>query len=60
MRVLAPRPADRLARLALGLGGHRAGVDDHRVGQTGGRGMRPHDLGFGEVEATTEGDDLEP
>ena len=29
--TLAAQAADRLPRLALGFGGHRAGVDDHRV-----------------------------
>ena len=33
VRPLARQPADRLARLALGLGGHRAGVDDHGIGR---------------------------
>ena len=36
---LAPGLADRLARLAHRLGGHRAGVEDHRVGQP--RGAPP-------------------
>ena len=56
-RLLAPRPADRLARLALGLGGHRAGVHDHRVLEARGRGMAAHHLGFEAVQPAAEGHD---
>ena len=38
------RLPDRLPRLAHGFSRHRAGVDDHRVAQTGGVGMLAHDL----------------
>ena len=51
--------ADRLARLTHGLGGHRASIDDHRVGQPGGAGMRAHDFGLIGVEPATEGDDVD-
>ena len=50
--------ADRLARLALGLGGHRAGVDDDRVFEAGGAAVAAHHLGFEGVEAAAEGDDI--
>ena len=42
--MLAPRAADRLARLALGLGGDGAGVDDHRVASAAARGVAAHHL----------------
>jgi hypothetical protein len=54
----AARLADRLARLALGLGGDRAGVDDDRIGEPGGARMLAHDLRFVGIEAAAEGDDL--
>src|SRR6202035_5669386 len=43
-RPFAPQAADRLARLAGRLRGHRAGVDHDGVCQTGGLRMRPDDL----------------
>ena len=43
-RALAAQPADGLARLPLGLGGDRAGVDDHRVVEGGGTGVAAHHL----------------
>ena len=54
---LSPGAADRLARLALGLGGHRAGVYDDGVVLT--PGMAAHDLGFIGVEAAAEGQDFQ-
>ncbi len=51
--------ADRLARLALGLGGHRAGVDDHRIVEAGRRGLRADHLGFEGVEPAAESNDVE-
>src|SRR6185312_5755297 len=57
-RTLAPRPADGLAGLPLGLGRDGAGVDDDGVGQAGGAGMAPHHLGFEGVEPAAEGDDV--
>ena len=59
VRTLAPRLADRLARLAHGLGGHRAGVDDDRVVEPGRRGMAAHHLDLEGVQPAAEGDDLE-
>src|SRR5262249_36809050 len=55
--VLTPRPADRLARLAHGLSGHRAGVDDDSLGDSRGGGLAKHDLGLVGVEAAAEDDD---
>ncbi len=46
LRPLAARAADRLARLALRLRGHRAGVDDDGVGEAGARGLATDHLGF--------------
>jgi hypothetical protein len=51
--------SDRLSRLAHGLRRHRAGVDDHRLFEPGGVGLRAHDFGFIDVEPATEGDDVE-
>ncbi len=51
--------SDRLSRLAHGLRRHRAGVDDHRLREPGGVGLRAHDFGFIGVEPATEGDDVE-
>ena len=56
-RPFARRAADRLARLAFGLGRHRAGVDDHRVVQAG--GVAAHHLAFVGVQAAAEGEDLD-
>ena len=56
--MLAASPADRLARLALGLGGDGAGVDDDGAVEPGrGRGAA-NDLGFERVQPAAEGDDL--
>ena len=54
-----PRPPNSLARLAHGLGRHRAGVDDHRVAHSGGVGMLAHDFGLIGIEPAAEGDDLD-
>ena len=54
---LARRATDRLARLALRLGRHRAGVDDHRVGQSG--GVAAHHLALVGVQPAAEGEDLD-
>ena len=51
--------ADRLARLALGLGGDGAGVDDDGVAQARRARLGAHHLGFVGVEAAAEGDDLD-
>ncbi len=56
-RPLACRAADRLTRLAFGLGRHGAGVDDHRVGQTG--RMAADDLALVGVQPAAEGEDLD-
>ena len=61
-RVLAPRLADRLAGLAHGLAGHRAGVEDDGAAigrQPGLFGLAAHDFGFVGVEPAAEGDDVE-
>src|SRR5271155_1337625 len=57
--MLAPRPPDRLARLALGFGGHRAGVDNNRIAEPRAFGGAADDVAFERVEPATEGDDLE-
>ena len=56
---LAAGLADRLPRLTHGFGRHRAGIDDHRVREPGGVGMRAHDFGLIGVEPATEGDDVD-
>ena len=56
--LLAARPADRLARLALGLGGDGAGVDDDGVGQPGRGGVGRASPRFVGVEPAAEGEDL--
>ncbi len=55
-RAFALGAADGLAGLALGLGGDRAGVDDHGVGQV--RGVAADDLALVGVQAAAEGQDL--
>ena len=57
--MLAPRPADRLPRLAHGLGGDGAGVDEDGVGEPGLGGRAPHDLGFQRVQPAAEGEDVD-
>jgi hypothetical protein len=42
----APSAPDCLARLALGLGGDRAGIDDHRASQAGSGGSAADNPGF--------------
>ena len=59
---VGPRPAgppNSLAGLPHAFAGHRASVDDHRVGQTGGVGMLAHDFGFIGIQPAPEGDDLD-
>ena len=60
-RVLAARLADRLARLAHGLAGDGAGVEDDRaaveLAEPGGLRLAAHHLGFVGVEPAAEGDD---
>ena len=59
MRPLARRLADRLARLALGLRRHRAGVDDDHIREAG-FGCKPLDrLRFIGVETAAEGEDVD-
>ena len=58
LRVPAARAADRLAGLALGLGGNGAGVDNHRAGEAGRRRGAADDLALESVEPAAEGDDL--
>ena len=58
-RIVAPRLADRLLGLPHGLGRHRAGVDDQRVGQPGLLGLGLHHFGFVGVEAAAEGERLD-
>jgi hypothetical protein len=55
--MVAPQLADGLRGLAHGLGGHGAGVDDQRVGETGCRGVACHHLRFEGIEPTAERDD---
>ena len=55
---VTPRTADGLTRLTLGLFRDRAGVDDDRVVQPRGSGMRLHHLGFIGVEAAAKGQNL--
>jgi hypothetical protein len=57
-RVPAPRAADRLARLPLGLGGDRASIDDNGIRQPGGGRGVTNDLGFERVQPAAERDDL--
>src|SRR5205085_2446355 len=52
-------PADRLARLAHRLAGHRAGVEHHRVGEPVGGRLLADDLALVGVEAAAEGDDVD-
>ena len=59
MRMVAPRPADRLAGLAHGLTGHRTGVDQDGVVEPGLLSLRLHHFGFICVEAAAEGNDLD-
>ena len=59
LRPLALRLADRLARLALGLGGDRAGVDDDDVGEAGRGGVAANHLGLVGVEPAAEGEDVD-
>src|SRR5262249_40374891 len=54
--VLAPELADGLAGLAHGLGGDRAGVDDHRILEPRCRRVAPHRLGFEGVEPAAQRD----
>jgi hypothetical protein len=54
VRVRAAELADFLPRLAHGLSGHGAGVDDHGVLDPGGVGQFPHRLGLVGVEAAAE------
>src|SRR5712691_13112438 len=56
--MLAPRPTDRLARLALGLGGDGAGIDDDGIVKPG--GSAADDVAFERVEPAPEGDDFDP
>jgi hypothetical protein len=55
--VLAAQLPDRLRRLAYGLAGDRAGVNDRRVGEPGSLSVPPHHLRFEGVEATAERDE---
>ena len=59
LRPFAGHAPDRLTCLALGLGGHRAGVDDHRVRRSPSRREPAHHLAFVGVQAATEGDDFD-
>ncbi len=58
-RPLAPRAADRLARLAHGFRRHRAGVEDHRVFEAGFGRARLHAFRLIGVQTAAEGDDLD-
>jgi hypothetical protein len=53
----AARLADRLARLAQGLGGDGAGVDDHHVALA--REKRAHMLALGQIHPAAQRDDLD-
>ena len=57
--MLAPRLADRLARLALASAVTAQVLIDHGVGEPGRGGMAAHDLGLEGVEPAAEGDDLD-
>ena len=52
--MVAARAADRLARLAHGLAGDGAGIDDHGIREPGLARQRAHHLRFRSVEATAE------
>ena len=54
VRPLAPRPADGLARLPYGFRGHRAGVDDHGIGEPGRFGVATHDFRFIGVQPASQ------
>ena len=54
----APRAADRLPCLALGLGGHRAGVDHHQIVEPGGLRVVAHDRRLEGIQPAAKGDDL--
>ena len=56
--VFAAQTPDGLARLAFGLGGDGAGVDDNRVLRICFVEMAADDLGFIGIEAAAEGDDV--
>ena len=53
-RMRAPRPADGLARLPLGLGRHRTGVEHQRVGEPLGLTHGLDRLGLVGIEPTAE------
>jgi hypothetical protein len=57
--VLAPCAPDRLPRLTDCLGGHRARVDQNRVGEAGVRRLRTHYLRFDGVQPAAEGEDVD-
>lgn len=58
MRIVAPRPPDRLARLANGLARDRAGVDEDGIVQPGLLSLASHHFGFVGIEPAAEGNDL--
>ena len=57
-RVIAPRTADCLTRLALGLLGDRAGIEDDRVLKPCIFRMRPHHFGLIGVKPAAKSDKL--
>src|SRR5215471_1387320 len=64
LRALALEPTDGLTRLAFGLAGDRAGIDDHHIAnacgaKTGCSGIAADNLGFIGVEPAAEGDDVD-
>ena len=53
---IAPRAADRLARLAHCFAGDRAGIDDHDIAAVGEHALHP--LALSDVETAAKGNDL--
>ena len=60
LRPFARNAANGLPRLPRGLGGHRAGIDDHHALFAALPGKSPDNLGFDHVQAAAESDDLRP
>ena len=59
VRPLAAELADGLARLAHRFAGHRAGVDDHRIGDAAAAALRRITSDSVGVEPAAEGDDVD-
>ncbi len=59
VRPLPLQAADGLARLAHGLGGHGAGIDDDRIREPGRLRVAAYQLRLGGIQPATEGDDFD-